>query len=199
MKGIVLVLTLVVTVPTVAAGFSINGGYRLAAAPQDDITAYFGFFAGVEQALGPVRLNLEYTFADYGRNRHDEDIDYIPEDTPVSGWRCYGLNVGAEYLVFRSWVSPYVSGGVGAVWYDYDITEYGLYEIPEPDFAFAVSVGGGIDIQVRRALALFIESSYERHFTKILDMYYHGTGKSTYTDIEFSGLNIQTGMSVGIF
>jgi len=197
MKGIV--LTLVITVPMVAAAFSINGGYRLAVGPQDDITSYLGFFAGVEQPLGSVRLDLEYTYADYGRNRHDEDRDYIPEDTPVSGWKCHGLGARAEYPLLRSRVSPFVSGGVGAVWYDYDITEYGLWEIPEPDLAFAVSVGGGVDIQVNPALTLFVQSSYERHFTKILDMYHHGTGESEYTDIEFSGLNIKTGMSVGVF
>lgn len=194
-----IVLTLVVTVATAAAGFSINGGYQLAVGPQVDIASHLGFFAGVGHAFGPVRLDLEYTYADYGRNRHDEDIIYIPEDTPVSEWRCHGLGARAEYPLFRSWVSPYVSGGVGAVWYDYDITEYGLWEIPEPDLALAVSIGGGVDVPVHRTLALFIKSSYERHFTKILDMYYHGTGKSVYTDIEFSGLNIKTGMSVGIF
>jgi hypothetical protein len=194
-----IVLALIVTVATAAGGFSITGGYQLTAGPQDDIASYLGFSAGVEQALGPIRLDLEYTFADYSRNRHDEDIIYLPEVTPVSAWRCHGLGARAEYTVFRSRVSPYASGGVGAVWYDYDITEYGLWEIPDPDLAFAVSVGGGVDVQVRPALTLFVQSSYERHFTKILDMYHHGTGLSEYTNIEFSGLNIKTGMSVGIF
>jgi opacity protein-like surface antigen len=197
MKAIL--LTLVITVPLAAAAFSITGGYQLAAGPQDDIASYLGFSAGVEQALGLLRLNLEYTYAEYNRNRHDRGIDYIPEDTPVSEWRCHGLGAQAEYPLFRSRVSPYVSGGVGAVWYDYDITEYGLWEIPDPDLAFAVSVGGGVDVRVRPALTLFVKSSYERHFTKILDMYHHGTGESEYTDIEFSGLNIKTGMSVGVF
>jgi hypothetical protein len=194
-----MVLALVVTVPMAAAGFSINGGYQLSVGPQDDIASRLGFFAGVEQALGPVQLDLEYTYADYSRNRHDEDIIYLPEVTPVSAWRCHGLGGRAEYQVFKSRVSPFVSGGVGAVWYDYDITEYGLWEIPDPDLALAVSIGGGVDILVRRALTLFIKSSYERHFTKILDMYHHGTGLSEYTNIEFSGLNIKTGMSVGVF
>ncbi|UCE28024.1 MAG: hypothetical protein JSW52_04525 [Candidatus Coatesbacteria bacterium] len=196
-KGIL--LTLVVTAPIVAGGFSINSGYQLAVGPQDDIASYLGFFAGFEQALGPVRLNLEYTFADYSRNRHDEDIDYIPEVTPVSGWRCHGLGARVEYPLFRSRVSPYVSGGAGAVWYDYAIIEYGLYEIPDPDLAFAVSIGGGIDVPLRHASTFFIKTSYERHFTKILDTYDHQNGESEYTDIEFSGLNIETGISVGIF